>query len=346
MSFQIKLLPSGHTFEAQPGKRLLDEGLAAGLSLPYSCRMGTCNTCKVHMVEGEFEFGDAHPHYLPQSERDKGLALLCQAKACSDLVIEVQELPKLIPPSKFTALVKRIKPLADDVLQVDIRLPLHQSLIFAAGQYIDFLLPGGERRSYSVASATAEPMGTIDLTLHISHMPGGLFTDPLFGGAIKERHRLEVEGPLGTFFLREDSAKPIVMIATGTGYAPLRSILLDIFRKKIDRPVTLYWGGRRRKDLYLMEEPEAWAREWPNFKFIPVLSGATPEDQWTGRTGRLNRAVVEDLPDLSGHQIYACGVPAMVASARDDFIQHCGLLDSEYFADAFVSSADIGVVPA
>lgn len=345
MSYTVTILPSGHTFEVEPGKRVLDAGLSAGLSLPYSCRMGTCSTCKAHIAEGEFDFGDAHSHYLPLSERDRRMALLCQAKACSNLVIEVKELPKLQAPARFAAMLKRVTPLADDVVQLDIRLPLHQSLIFAAGQYVDLLLPDGQRRSYSLANASAAPMGTIDLTLHIAHMPGGLFTDQLFSKTIKERHRFDVEGPLGTFFLREDSAKPILMVATGTGYAPIRSMLLEIFRKKIDRPITFYWGGRRRKDLYLLRELEGWEQEWPNFKFVPVLSGATEEDQWIGRTGRVNRAVMEDMPDLSNHQVYACGVPAMVAAARHDFVEQCGLPRDEYYADAFVSSADLEVEP-
>lgn len=339
---RITLRPSGHTYTARADQSLLDAGLAAGLSLPYSCRMGTCNVCKAHIAEGAFEFGAAHPAYLSQAERDQRLALLCQARACGDVVIDVKELPKLVAPQRTRAMVRALRPLAPDVIELHLRLPLHHSMIFAAGQYLDIFLPDGQRRSYSIASASAAPMGTIDLLLQISHMPGGRFTDRLFGGGLKVRELLDIEGPLGTFFLREDSAKPIVMIANGTGYAPLRAMLLEMFRKGIERPVRLYWGGRQRADLYALEEAAAWAQAHPHFTFVPLLSRAGPADGWTGRQGRVQHAVLEDLPDLSGHQVYACGLPAMVADARTLLVARGGLPADEYYADAFVSAADGG----
>jgi CDP-4-dehydro-6-deoxyglucose reductase len=342
MSYTVKLIPSGNTYTVEAGEKILHAGLDAGISLPYSCRMGTCNTCKAHIKEGEFEFGDALPHYLPQEERDRGMALLCQARACSDLVIEVEELPKLVPPTEFTAMVKKIVSLADDVRSIELRLPLHQSLIFASGQYIDLLLPEGERRSYSLANASASPMGVIDLVLHVRHMPGGLFTDKLFDGSVKVRDKFQVEGPLGTFFLREDD-KPLVLLASGTGYAPIRSILLEMFRLNDGRKATLYWGGRSKKDIYAMEEVQAWVNEHPNLRFVPVLSDAQEGDEWTGRTGFVHLAVMKDIADLSGHQVYACGAPAMVAAARKDFIEQGALPAGEFFADAFVSKADANV---
>lgn len=345
MTYTIKLLPSGHTFEAKEGKKLLDAGLSAGVSLPYGCRMGSCNTCKAHIVSGDFDFGDAHPSYLPESERAKGMALLCQAKACSDLVIEVTELPKLMPAQTLTAMVKRIEKVAPDVMVVDLRLALHQGLIFAAGQYVDLLLDGGVRRSYSIASVPAAPMTTIDLQLHLRHMPGGVFTDRAFAGGLKLRDKLQIEAPLGTFFLREDSDKPIVMLASGTGYAPIRSILLDMARRGIDRPIVLYWGGRRPTDLYAMAEVEQWAAARPNLRFVPVLSEARPEDAWGGRQGFVHRAVLDDFVDLSGHQVYACGAPLMVNAARRDFTGLRGLPEAEFFADSFISQADTPAEP-
>lgn len=342
MSYSVKLLPSGNTFTVEPGEKILHAGLAAGIGLPYSCRMGTCNTCKAHIVEGEFEFGEVLTIYLPQADRDSRQAMLCQAKACSDLVIEVIELPKLIPPSEFAAMVKRITPLADDVVAIDLRLPLHQSLIFAAGQYIDLILSGGERRSYSLANASAAPMGVIDLLIHVRHMPGGLFTDQVFGGGLKVRDKFKVEGPLGTFFLREGD-KRLVLVASGTGYAPIRSILLEMFQRKDARPATLYWGGRSRKDIYAMAEVQAWADEHPGLRFVPVLSDALGGDEWQGRTGFVHQAVMQDIADMSGYQVYACGAPPMVAAARRDFVQQRGLPAGEFFADAFVSLADAAV---
>lgn len=339
MSHNVKLLPSGTTFTVEPGEKILRAALNAGLSLPYGCLMGTCNTCRGHIQKGDFDFGAAHPNYLPQEDRDRRLALLCQAMACGDLEIEIEELPKLPVPTRSVAIVKRIDRVSDDVIVMRVRMPLHQNLLFAAGQYVDLLLPDGERRSYSLANASALPMGVLDLELHIRHLPGGLLTDRLFSGKIAVRDKFQIEGPLGTFFLR-DSDKPIVMIATGTGYAPIRSILLGMFARNDPRPCTFYWGGRTRKDLYAFDEVQAWAEQHPGFNFVPVLSRASEADGWSGRTGHVQQAVLADHPDLSAHQVYACGSPTMVSSARSVLTERGGLPDDQYFADAFVTSAD------
>jgi CDP-4-dehydro-6-deoxyglucose reductase len=199
--------------------------------------------------------------------------------------------------------------------------------------------------------ATA-PHADEKITLHIRHMPGGVFTDALFGVTqppVKERDILRIEAPLGTFFLREDNTRPIVLLASGTGFAPIKAIAEHIFFKRLNRDeaerparqVRLYWGCRARRDLYLSGLPEQWAREQPNFSYVPVLSDATAEDGWTGRTGFVHRAVMQDLPDLSAWQVYACGAPAMVDAARKDFTTQCGLAEDQFFADAFTSQADL-----
>ncbi len=339
MSYVIELRPSGRQFTIEPGERILKTGLDAGISLPYGCRMGTCTTCRGRVTQGKFNVGDAHPSYLNEQQRDKGYALLCQATALSDLVIEVEELPRLAPPTTFPVIVRRISKPAPDVAVLDLRMPLHLNLKFAAGQYVDIILPDGARRSYSIANPPVA-QGIIDLQIHIRYMAGGRFTEQVFGG-LKAREKLTCEGPLGTFFLREDSNKPIVLIASGTGYAPIRSLILDSFARKIARPMVLYWGARARSDLYLGDEPLDWVRDHPTFKFVPVLSDALPGDAWTGRTGFVHTAVMADFPDLSGFQVYACGAPAMVDAARRDFVQRCGLPAEEFFADSFVSQADL-----
>ncbi|HZO02409.1 MAG TPA: CDP-6-deoxy-delta-3,4-glucoseen reductase, partial [Burkholderiales bacterium] len=226
---------------------------------------------------------------------------------------------------------------ADDVMIVRLKLPANERLQFLAGQYIDFLLKGGERRSFSMANA---PHADELVELHIRHVAGGNFTDHVFG-KMKERDILRLEGPLGSFFLREDSAKPVVFVASGTGFAPIKSILESAFYKKVERPMALYWGARRPKDLYLNALPEKWAREHANFRYVPVISEARPEDAWSGRGGFVHRAVMEDMPDLSGHQVYACGVPIMVDSARKDFIGKCALPEDEFYADSFTTQADL-----
>jgi CDP-4-dehydro-6-deoxyglucose reductase len=343
MAYSIRLDPSGKTFEVEPGKSILTAGLDAGIRMPYGCRMGTCRTCRGRVTSGKFEFGAAHPAYLPQYQRDEGYALLCQASACSDLTIELEELPLLSKPEVLPAIVRKVSFPTDDVAVLTVRLPLHSNMQFASGQYVDFLLPGGVRRSYSIANP-AKPEGVIDLEFHIRHLSGGLFTDRLFGG-LKEREKLQFEGPLGAFFLRE-SSKPALFVASGTGYAPIRSILLSELPKRSGRKMVLYWGGRARKDLYMFEEAQQWSGEFDNFTFIPVLSDSPASDQWTGATGFVHRAVMNDIEDLSPWQVYACGVPVMVDAAQRDFVAERGLPEEEFYFDAFVSMSDIARLDA
>ena len=238
---------------------------------------------------------------------------------------------------KLPCRVMSIERRADDVIVLKLQLPANERLQFRAGQYLEFILKDGTRRSYSMANA---PYLEGPLELHIRHMPGGKFTDHVFG-TMKERDILRFEGPLGTFFLREDSDKPIVLLASGTGFAPIKAIVEQARHLGIERPMTLYWGARRKSDIYLYDLAEQWARELPNFKFVPVLSEAAPEDQWAGRTGFVHNAVIEDLPDLSGYQVYACGAPAMVEAAQRDFTRVTGLPEDEFYADSFTSAADL-----
>lgn len=339
MNFRVSLSPSGHSFEVAEQEPILQAGLTAGISLPYGCRMGTCTTCRGKVVSGRVDLGHVHPSYLTEADREQGYALLCQAKPLSDVVVEVEELPRLVPPEKFPAMVRRITKLTPDVAIVDLRLPLHLNLHFAAGQYVDVLLPDGARRSYSIASAP-KTAGTIDLQIHVRHMPGGVFTDRVFT-TLKERDKLSCEGPLGTFFLRDDSDKPVVLLATGTGYGPIRSLILDAFQRKITRPMTFYWGARTKRDLYLLEEPLQWAQAHDNFRFVPLLTRPLPEDSWDGRTGYVQHAAMADFSDLSNYEVYACGSPAMVDSARHEFVSQRGLEARNYHADAFVTQADV-----
>jgi CDP-4-dehydro-6-deoxyglucose reductase len=338
---RVRLVPSGRIFEVPPGQGILAAGLGAGIRMPYGCRMGTCQSCRGRILQGRADLGAAHPTYLPQQERNKGYALLCQARPLTDLVIEVEELPALAQPFRSPAIVKAISFPAPDVAVEKFRLPLHRNMAFAAGQYVDFLLKEGARRSYSIANPP-KAEGVIDLEFHIRHMPGGLLTDHVFGG-LKPRDKMDFEGPLGTFFLR-DSKKPTLLLASGTGYAPIRSILLETLPRERDRQFVLYWGARTRKDLYLLDEADGLARTYPNFRFVPVLSEARAADGWTRRTGLVHRAVIEDLPGLATWQVYACGTPAMVEAARSDFAAARGHPASEFFSDSFVSQADLAAV--
>jgi CDP-4-dehydro-6-deoxyglucose reductase len=329
MAYRITLQPSGHTYEVQEGQNVLQAGLDAGHMMPYSCRAGVCRTCRGTIVEGKVDYGLVHETYLPESDKAKGYALLCQAKPLSDLVIEVHEV-KGVRPRTIPCRVEKLDRPAPDVAVIGLRLPMNENFRFLAGQYIDFLLKEGKRRSYSLA-VRPDPAGITALEIHVRHTPGGVFTDHVFG-KLKVKDLLRFEGPLGSFYLREDSEKPIVMLASGTGFAPIRAICEYALERKISRPITLYWGGRLKRDLYMLELPGAW----PHVKFVPVLS----DEKWDGRMGFVHRAVMEDFPDLSGHQVYACGAPIVVESARRDFSQQCRLPENEFYADSFLTEAD------
>jgi len=338
MTHQVTIRNTGHLFQAQDGESVLQAALNAGLVLPYGCRDGACGSCKGRLIEGAIDYGRYSEKALTAAERGQGQALFCQAKPLTDIVIEAREVRKAgdIQIRKLPARVQKLERAADDVMILYLRLPANERLLFLAGQYIDILLKDGTRRSFSMANP---PHGDEFVQLHIRHVPGGSFTDHVFT-AMKERDILRLEGPLGTFFLREESDKPIVFVASGTGFAPIKAIIEAAFNKGVVRPMTLYWGARRPKDLYLNELPQRWAAEHPGFRYIPVISEALPEDGWRGRTGFVHRAVMEDLPDLSGHQVYACGVPVMVGSAQRDFILQCRLPENEFFADSFTTAAD------
>ncbi len=351
MSYQVTVRPSGRAFTVEGDETILAAALRSGVGLPYGCKNGACGTCKAKAVEGRWVQGPHSSTALSSDEQAQGKLLVCSSRPQTDMVIEARELTGFgdIPIKKMPSRIVAIDRPAPDVAIVSLQLPASERLQFRAGQYLEFLLKDGSRRSYSMATA---PHADEKITLHIRHMPGGVFTDALFGVTqppVKERDILRIEAPLGTFFLREDSARPIILLASGTGFAPIKAMAEHIFFKRLNRdepdraarPVHLYWGCRARRDLYLPELPEQWAREQPNFTYVPVLSDASAEDRWTGRTGFVHRAVMEDLPDLSAYQVYACGAPLMVDAARSDFTAKCGLPEDQFLADAFTSQADL-----
>lgn len=337
-SHTVALVPSGRTFDVVGDEAILVAALREHISLPYGCRMGTCRTCRGKVIEGSVDHADSHLAYLTEEQREQGYALLCRARPLSDVTVEIEELPPLPEPQTAQALLKRTKMLSESVMWVNLRLPLHLNLRFAAGQYVDIMLPDGVRRSYSIANAP-KLEGAIDLELHIRHMPGGKFTDPLFAGEIKTRTMFDFEGPLGTFYLR-DSGKPAILLASGTGYAPIRSILLDALAKGDSRSFTLYWGDRLLNDLYALDEVRELAAAHENLTVIPVLSRGANELSWAGRTGYVQDAVLHDVPDLSGYEVYACGSPAMIDAARARFTDQGGLPAESFFADSFVTEAE------
>ena len=341
MSFNITVQPSGRTFSAQSDETLLAAGLRQGIGMPYGCKDGACGSCKCKKISGEVTHGNHQEKALSAAEEANGFVLTCCATAHSDVVLESRQVTEegAFPIKKMPVRVLSLEKKSDDVMVVKLQLPANDVMQFHAGQYVDFLLRDGDRRSYSMANAPHTLVaGSPAIELHIRHMPGGKFTDHVFG-VMKEKEIQRIEGPQGSFYLREDSNKPIVLLASGTGFAPIKAILEHMQHKGITRPTRLYWGGRRPGDLYLHDWVQAQLATMPHVTYFPVVSDALPQDAWTGRTGFVHLAVLQDTPDLSGYEVYACGAPIVVDSARADFTQ-AGLSNDDFYADAFTSAAD------
>lgn len=346
MPYNVVFAPSGHAIRCTEDRSILQQALEAGLKLPFSCRSGVCRTCRGRVIAGRVDHGEVHPAYLSDDDRAKADAHLCQARARSDCTIRIDELDPaaLFPTQQLPARVLAMTRLAPDVMAVLLGTPANEPIRFHAGQHIDVVLADGERRSYSIANAP-DVNGVRQIELHIRHMPGGLFTDRVFG-SLRARELIEIVVPQGQFRLRDDSDKPIVLVCSGTGFAPMKAMIVDALARGSKRPIHLYWGGRRRADLYLDAQARAWAATHPHIAYVPVLSDATRACDWAGRTGFVHRAVLEDSVALDDVEVYACGVPVMVEAARRDFTTLGHLPENAFFADSFVSAADRAPAPS
>ena len=331
--FQITSKPCNHIVTARPGETILDAALRQGLMLPYLCRDGACGTCKGTVLQGSVDYGTYQQSALSEAEKQAGKALFCCARPLSDVDIECHEVYALknVPVKRYTSSVQRIERVAPDVMVVSLKLADGEALSFLPGQHISVLLEDGKRRSFSIANP---PHVNDRVELHIRRVEGGRFTGHVFT-KMKAGDVVQFEGPLGSFFLREESHKPIILMAGGTGFSPIKSIVEHVLHTGGKRRMLLYWGGRARKDLYMMDLAQTWQREHEFITFIPVLSEAAPADNWDGKTGFVHEAVLKDHETLKGHEVYACGPPPMVAAGRETFIQR-GLPEAAYFADAFL----------
>jgi CDP-4-dehydro-6-deoxyglucose reductase len=329
----ITFQPDQQSVSARLGETLLDAGLRQNIDLPYECRNGGCGVCKCTVLQGRVDPGLYQPSALSAAELAQGKVLLCCATALEDVAIEYQPGSAARGLQEYHARVFRMEKLTDDVMQVLLKLPAGQKITFQAGQYINIILDDGQRRAFSFANP---PHEAEFVELQIRLMPGGRFTTHVFD-AMKEGDDVRFEGPLGDFTLRE-SARPIVFVAGATGFAPVKSMVEDAFARGLKREIHLYWGVRTLKDLYLPELPARWAEEHDNFHFIPVLSEAAPEDHWHGRTGLVHEAILADFPELSEHEIYACGSVRMV-EAIFPFLKQHGAEEGACFSDAFSLSA-------
>lgn len=341
MTYRISLQPGGQSFNAEADSTLLQAALDAGLMVPYGCRDGACGACKCKVTQGQVEHGRAPDTTLPGHEREAGMALMCCARAQSDLELEVRDVRSIhdIPVRKLPCRVQSLDRLAEDVMRLVLRLPPSESFSFLPGQYIDFLLPDGAHRSFSVAN-TPNPDNLLEL--HVRLIPGGRFTTQVFN-TMKVRDILRIEGPLGSFHLKDAPEPgvepPLVFLAGGTGFAPIKAIIESLIAAGTQRNIALYWGARNQAGLYLHELALGWEAALPGLRYIPVISDETATD-WTGRRGLVHEAVMADLPDLSRHQVYACGAPGMIEIAKKDFSERCQLPLTQFYADAFTFSAD------
>jgi len=330
MSHQIAVTGSEITFPCEPDEKILDAAERAGYTLPYSCRKGVCSTCEGGLAAGEADVRGRLTHGPTDN------VLLCQTRPRTDVEVTARRIVRSGPPDRrtVTAKVHKIIRPADDVTVLHLRWPNGLRVKFRAGQYLKVLLADGDSRHYSLANAPHQSDGA---QLHVRHVTGGRFSDGVLPG-LSKGDPLRVELPYGAFCLAEDSDRPVVLVTTGTGFAPVQSIIEDQIKRGGGRPVHLYWGARHRTDLYLMDLAAKWATRADWFSFTPVLS--EPDIDWTGRVGHVQDAVLADLPDLTGHEVYACGNQQMIDQVRHDFVEHAGLDPADFYCDPFVPTGE------
>ncbi len=337
MSFKISVPASGHEFIAEEGESILEAALKQGVGLPYGCRNGACGKCAGDVLDGEVSYDTDALRAQAKKEHEAGKTLFCQACATSDLQIKVREIVKStdIEIKTLPCRVEKMGLLSHDVMRLQLKLPENERLQFMAGQYLEFLLKDGKRRAFSIANA---PHDDSYIELHIRHVPDGHFGDFVFDG-LKEKTLMRIEGPLGSYFLREDSKRPIILMGGGTGFAPLKGMLEHAFYIKLDRPIHLFCGAREKSDLYMDEMVQQWLEKNSNLKYTAVLSEAADEDNWQGETGMVHESVIRHYPDLSDFDVYLSGPPPMVKAGMDLFYEK-GLPETQIYSDSFEYSSD------
>jgi CDP-4-dehydro-6-deoxyglucose reductase len=328
----VTIQNSGHQFQVRPSQTVLEAAIEAGINLPYGCRNGACGACKGKLISGKVMHDDYQGSAITDAELAAGQALFCCARPLEDLVIECRELSGIngIKPRILPVRVQKKEQLSGDVMVLFLQLPASERLQFVAGQYLEFILKDGKRRAFSIANA---PHDDALIELHLRLIAGGQFTQYVFD-EMPEKAILRIEAPLGTFYLREESSKPIIFVAGGTGFAPIKGMIEHMIHVGIQREVVLYRGGRVQDDLYMDALCQRWAEFLPNFTYIPVLSEEPADTNWHGRTGLVHEAVLADYPNLNAHQAYVCGAPGMVEIAHNTFVER-GLPADEFFSDAF-----------
>jgi NAD(P)H-flavin reductase/ferredoxin len=330
--FAISVHPDERILVARRGETILEAGLREGLPMPYECRNGGCGKCKGIVLAGAVVMEAYQESALDAAERAAGKVLFCCAEPIGDLEIVYEPLvgARPAPVHRYRARITELTQLAPDVIKAMLEVDEGGKLRWHAGQYINVILDDGAKRSFSFATRPTEGR---NIELHVRRVPGGRFSTWLFHVA-KVGAFIDFEGPLGSFHLREDGAKPLIFVAGSTGFAPVKSMLEYAFERGIAREMVLYWGVRHREDLYAADLCEAWAREHANFRFVPVLSEPQAGDGWTGRTGLVHQAILSDYASLAGYQVYACGSVEMVEAVAPALGAR-GLSPDDCFSDAF-----------
>ena len=340
-SFTVTIRSSGKSFEVREGESILVAGLRQGVMLPYSCKNGTCGSCKGRVNSGEVHYPFHPPIALERADYAEGYALMCQAEPLEDLEISVREIEAVrdIQVRIFPTRVADKALLAENVVRLRLKLPAAQRLQFLAGQYVEVLLKGGKKRAFSIASC---PSLEDEIELHIRHVDGGDFTGHVFD-QLQEKDILRLQGPQGNFFVRNDEPdRPLVMVGGGTGFAPLKSMIENLLEHDDRREIHLYWGARTTAELYLDELPTRWAREHSHIHYHRAISDEVEALPEGFQRGFVHEVVAANHPDLSGHDVYMSGPPAMIEAAKKAFSEN-GLDSSRLYYDSFEFGLDVPV---
>ena len=335
MSFLITLENENLQFFCKPGQSVLEAALNQGVALSYGCKNGLCGSCKGKLISGQIEYPEGQPDGISDDEILAHGVLFCKATALTDLTIEVKvvQQEQVIEVKKLPAKDKQVKHLSDDVIEMVLQLPAVERLYYKAGQWIYFILKDGKKRAFSIANA---PTHKNELELQIRHAFGGVFTDYVFNN-LQAGALLQIEGPHGTFFYQHDEG-PILLVAGGTGFAPIKGILEEILQHVPEQPIHLFWGLRSRKDLYLQDLVKGWTKDY-GIQYTPVLSDPHKDDKWPGKTGYVHEAVLEEYPELKNYSVYMAGPPQMIQSCKELFIK-AGLHADKLYYDSFDYSTD------
>lgn len=320
---RVSLARSGRAFRIDEGESLLDAAIAAGLRLAHGCRHGNCGVCRARLTSGEVDYPDGLPPGLEPRDAADGLILMCRARARGDLELDVDEVrhPDEVVVKRLPGRIERAERLGRDLIALYLRLPSVENFAFLPGQYLDVLLPHGRPRSFSIA---CPPHDARLIELHVRRVPGGAFTEALFAADPTER-LLTIEGPRGSFRYHPPKSAaapgvataPLLLVAGGTGYAPIQAILRHVVERGARRDVRLYWGARTAAELYADARIREIVRRTPQLTYVPVLS--EPVADWTGRRGCVHDAVLADHDSLTTLDVYACGPPAMIEAVRRTF---------------------------